>query len=33
MSNPNTVDYSVLNESLQPKRKINNITTNTAEAI
>jgi len=33
MSNPNTIDYSNLNKSLQPKRKINNITTNIAQEI
>jgi hypothetical protein len=33
MSNPNTIDYSNLNKSLQPKRKIEWITTDTAKAI
>ena len=33
MSNPNTIDYSNLNKSLQPKRKIEWITTNTAQTI
>ena len=33
MSNPNTIDYSNLNKSLQPKRKINSITTDVAKAI
>ena len=33
MSNPNTIDYSNLNKSLQSKRKIEWITTNTAQAI
>ena len=33
MSNPNTIDYSNLNKSLQPKRKIDGITTDVAKAI
>lgn len=33
MWNPNTIDYSNLNKSLQPKRKINWITTDVARAI
>ena len=33
MSGPNTVDYSNLNRSLQPKRKIDNITTDVAKVI
>ncbi len=33
MSNPNTIDYSNLNKSLQPKRKIDGIKTNVAKAI
>jgi len=33
MSNPNTIDYSNLNKSLQPKKKIDGITTDVAKAI
>ncbi len=33
MSDPNTIDYSNLNKSLQPKRKMNLITDGTAEAL
>lgn len=33
MSDPNKLDYSNLNKSLQPKRKINSITTDTAQKI
>lgn len=33
MSGPNTIDYSNLNKSLQPKRKIDGITTDVAKAI
>jgi hypothetical protein len=33
MSDPNKLDYSNLNKSLQPKRKIDGIRTDTAQKI